>query len=331
MSTLINTATAVGSKVPAQVTVVVRSAELVAVGVKRFIVAPVEGALPDFTAGSHVSIGLGAGLWRSYSLTGTPGPAEAYEFAVGLAPDSRGGSRAMHDDVHEGDLLTLRGPHNTFPLEEHASHSLMIAGGIGITPFVSMTKRLNQLRRPWTLHYAARTRQHMAFLGELEREATAGSGELILHPDDESVGRFIDLREMAAEYETAHAYCCGPPAMLSAYTAAFAHFPASRVHFESFKPTETGSAGHSFQVMLARSGRVVAVPEGKSILECLEAAGLQHPYSCREGTCGTCETGVLKGTPDHRDTVLSERDRRRNDTMMVCVSRSLSAKLVLDL
>jgi tetrachlorobenzoquinone reductase len=312
--------------------VVVAAARMLTPQVRAFELRAADGrALSPFTAGAHLTLGLPDGLWRSYSLTNAPGPTDHYEIAVGLAPDSRGGSRHMHAAVAEGDVLLMKGPFNTFPLRESATHTLMIAGGIGITPFVSMARRLAEIGRPWTLYYSARTRAHMAFAEALHELAAAGDGAVLLHPDDEANGRFIDMAALAAAYSDADAYCCGPPAMLLAYQIGFSRHPDERRHAESFKPAEPAPGGERFTFELSRSGLTLEVAPGRSILEAVEAAGIDHPFSCREGTCGTCETGVIDGLPDHRDQVLTEKERARNRSMMLCVSRSLGPRLVLDL
>ena len=288
--------------------------------------------LPSFTAGAHVEVLMRSGLVRSYSLVNSPADRTRYVIAVNRDPRSRGGSVFMHESLRVGDTLRIRRPRNNFPLAEDARHSVMIAGGIGITPFVSMTSRMTEVGAPWVLHYCARTREHAAFVAELEAAATRGRGSVCYHFDDENGDRRPDIRAMVtAAPPSSHFYCCGPPPMLDAFTDVTRGLPAEQVHVERFSSDKPAAVEGGFTVQLARLGRSVEVPPGSTILDALLALGIEVRYSCRSGICGSCETQVLDGVPDHRDLVLSEEQRASGTRMMICCSGARSERLILDL
>ena len=238
----------------------------------------------------------------------------------------------MHETVRVGDTLTIGFPRNNFPLVEDATHSLFIAGGIGITPLWCMIQRLESLGRSWHLVFGARTRQSAAFLDELR--TLKGNVETNLHInfDQEPGGKMLDIASIVATVgPDAHLYCCGPIPMLGAFEKATASRPSSHVHVEYFAAKEAPAAAGGFTVVLSKSGKTVVVPAGKTILDTLLDAGIAAPYSCMEGVCATCETRVLEGVPDHRDLVLSKEERESNKVMMICCSGSKTDKLVLDL
>jgi vanillate O-demethylase ferredoxin subunit len=204
---------------------------------------------------------------------------------------------------------------------------MLIAGGIGVTPIVSMVARLRSLARSWELHYAVRRRSEAAFLDGL----LAGDGHVRLHVDEEE-GDVLDMaRIVGAAPEEAHLYCCGPTPMLDAFTAAAASRPVERVHVEHFSSTIARAVESGFVVELARSKLRIAIPPGQTILEALRARGLDVQSSCEQGICGSCETRVLAGEPDHRDLLLSDEEKAANEVMMICCSGSRSPVLVLDL
>lgn len=288
--------------------------------------------LPAFDPGAHVDLRLANGIVRSYSLVNPPGDSGRYVIAVSRDKASRGGSAFIHDNVHQGDLLTISHPRNNFPLVEGAPHSLFIAGGIGITPIWCMIQRLRALGRSWELHYSARSRSNAAFLEELEGLRQRDVAEVFFNFDDESDGRQLDMNALVAECTRgAHIYCCGPVSMLQAFERATAERPASEVHAEYFSGKAPPADAGEFMIVLARSGASLPVRSNSTILGTLLANGFDVPHSCRDGICGTCETTVLEGIPDHRDLVLSEEARATNRTMMICCSRSKTDKLVLDL
>jgi ferredoxin-NADP reductase len=288
---------------------------------------PDGATLMDVEPGAHIDVALPNGITRQYSLI-SPGPTpDRYAVAVKRDPNSRGGSRFMHDELRVGQLVTLTGPRNNFRLDESAEHTVLIAGGIGITPIFCMVQRLQGLRgRPWTLHYSCRTRAEAAFLLGLER-----CPQVRLNFDDES-GRVLDLAAVVAEAPPhAHLYCCGPAPMLAAFEGVTTNWPAERKHVEYFTAKEAPALEGGFVVELKRSGREFVIPPGKSILEVLRDAGMDVSYSCEQGICGACETRVLSGVPDHRDSVLTPAEQAANNTVMICCAGSKSERLVLDL
>mgnify|MGYP001240479010 CR=1 FL=1 len=292
------------------------------------------GLLPPFSAGAHVDLQLADRLVRSYSLINSQDERHRYRIAVSKSPSSKGGSRHMHERLRPGDVIDIGAPRNNFPLHEAAAHSVLIAGGIGITPILGMIGRLERLGRSWKLYYCARTRRDAAFLETLEAFEAAAPGRVFLNFDHEPGGSVLDLGSIiAGGGPGTHFYCCGPAAMLEAFrsAASAASVEPERVHFEYFAPPEPIVASGGFTVVLARSGLSLPVPPGRSILEVVLEAGIEVANSCREGICGSCETPVLDGIPDHRDYVLSQREHEANRSMMICCSGSRSEKLTLDL
>jgi vanillate O-demethylase ferredoxin subunit len=294
---------------------------------------PVDGRVPPLQPGAHVELALPNGLRRAYSLVNPPGDRAAYRIAVHRSPGSRGGSACVHEFLRVGDLVQVSAPRNQFPLVEGPDPVVLIAGGIGITPLWAMVQQLVASEREWELHYAVRERGRAAFLQAL---VSLGDGRVRTYFDAEPGGASLDLHAVvgAAARQGARVYCCGPQRMLQAFEQATAGWDEARVHLEKFGGEPAAGApqaGCGFEVVLARSGRTVPVEAGTSILEAVLAAGVAAPYSCREGFCGTCETRVLEGTPDHADSVLSAAERGSGRTMMICCSRSQGGTLVLDL
>jgi tetrachlorobenzoquinone reductase len=286
--------------------------------------------LPAFTAGSHIELQLRNGLRRNYSLANPQHERHRYCVAVQKEPAGRGGSRFIHESVRVGDILTISPPRNNFPLVETAQRCVLVAGGIGITPVWCMVQRLVALAQPWTLFYAVRSRRRAAYLDAI-LELAAGRN-VHLHFDDEHQGEFLDLGAIVQDAAPGtHFYCCGPLPMLAAFERATAGLPADTVHVEYFAAKEPVAVKGGFDVVLARSERSVFVPDHSTILDALVAAGVAVEHSCLEGVCGTCETKVIEGIPDHRDMVLSAQERASNRTMMICCSGSKSGRLVLDL
>jgi vanillate O-demethylase ferredoxin subunit len=267
---------------------------------------------------------------RSYSLVNNQSERHRYVIAVNKDASSRGGSSFVHDTFKAGDIVSASAPRNNFALREDAEYSLLIAGGIGITPLMSMIRRLETLGRPWKLTYAARTRRAAAFLGELE--AIRPNADLHRHFDDEHGGQPLDLAGIVASAQAnAHLYCCGPVPMLEAFEKAAAGRPSGHVHVEYFQAAQAPAVDGGFEIRLARSNRTIAVEPGKTILDAVLDAGIMANYSCSEGVCGTCETRVIEGIPDHRDLFLSPEEKAANNTIMICCSGSKSGTLVLDL
>lgn len=290
---------------------------------------PSGDALPPFKPGAHIELHLPGEIVRQYSLCNDARETHRYCIGVGLSPISRGGSKHVHQSLRVGDTLKISPPRNHFPLEEDAPGFVFFAGGIGITPVWSMIQWCEANKRPWHLFYLVRSRQRAAFLEEL----SAFGDRVTLHADDEAGGLFDIAAAINQQPSDVHFYTCGPTPLMLAVEAAAISFPEEQVHFEWFAPKELkpNSTDKAFKIQLARSGRSFDVPADKSILQVLEDNGLRVESSCREGTCASCEICVLDGTPDHRDSVLTAAERKRNDVMMICVSRSLSETLLLDL
>ena len=297
------------------------------------LVAADGGLLPGFEAGAHVDLDLPERMRRSYSLYGAPGERRCWRIAVKREAAGRGASAWLHDSARVGQTLQAFAPVNDFPLVEDAPASVLIAGGIGVTPILSMIERLSALRRPWRLHYTVRGARDLAFGERLQALAAAGGGELCVHFSGDGGGR-LDLHTIAATAPAgAHLYACGPNPMLDDFVAAAAAagVDAARVHIERFGATAAPATDGGFVVELARDGRCFEVPAGKTVLDVLLDHGVDVPYSCMQGICGSCRVGVKAGEPEHRDECLSEAERAANTAMAVCCSGSRSAKLVLDL
>jgi ferredoxin-NADP reductase len=303
--------------------------ESLASDVVRLTLADPDGApLPAWEPGAHVDLVLGPDLVRQYSLCGDPADESRWQVAVQRAPDGgRGGSRVVVDELAEGAVLGVRGPRNAFGLRPAEAY-LFVAGGIGITPILPMVRRAAALGTDWRLVYGGRSRSTMPFLREL-----AEFGERVdVRPQDET--GLLPLAELlATPRRGALVYCCGPAPLLAAVeeSMAAAGWPPDALSVERFAPVAPEGADAAFEVELASSGRVVAVPGDRTVLQALEDAGVPVLSSCRGGTCGTCEVGVLAGTVDHRDALLTEVERAAHDAMLVCVSRAAGPRLVLDL
>ena len=284
-------------------------------------------ALPPFSAGAHIDLHLANGLIRSYSLVNPQAERHRYVIAVQKDRATRGGSKWVHEHLRAGDVIMVSAPRNNFPLAEDAAHSLLFAGGIGITPIMSMIERLSVLERPWQLYYCARTRAAAAFVDQL-----AGRSEVRFNFDREPGGAMLDMAPIIERASKGtHFYCCGPLPMLNAFEAITAGLPTELVHVEYFSAKEPPSHEGGFTVVLAKSGRQIPIPAGKTILDALLEAGVDLPFSCKEGVCGTCETAVLEGIPDHRDLILTKEEHAASRSMMICCSGSKSERLVLDL
>lgn len=282
--------------------------------------------LPAWTPGAHVDLVLTDDLVRQYSLCGDPADTSVLRVAVLRELDGRGGSRHVHDVLAAGQLVEVNGPRNHFELVE-AKRYLFIAGGIGITPILPMIAQAQAAGHDWRLVYGGRTRSSMAFRDELER-----LDPVELRPQDEY--GLLDLESLLGRPEEGTAvYCCGPEPLLAAVEQHCAVWPKGTLHIERFAPKADAAQGprQEFEIELAQTGTVLRVPADQSVLEVVEKAGVSVLSSCQEGTCGTCETIVLDGRPDHRDSVLTAEEQESGDAMMICVSRSCSPRLVLDL
>jgi tetrachlorobenzoquinone reductase len=288
---------------------------------------PDGGALPPVEPGAHIDLHLGNGMMRQYSLTTVEGANDAYIVGIKRDRASRGGSIYIHDNLKVGQIVKVGGPRNNFPLNEDAPHTVLVAGGIGITPIRCMAQRLMTRGKSWSMYYSCRDRSEAAFLDELSKRP-----EVTPHFDAEANGKFLDMKAIVAGAPAgSHFYCCGPLPMLGAFEDATKDLPPEQVHVEYFTAKEAAATEGGYTIVLQKSGRELPVPEGKSILHVLRDAGLDVTYSCEEGVCGACETVVVSGTPDHRDNILTDAERAASKTMMICCSGSKSARLVLDL
>ncbi|CAL9640042.1 Phenoxybenzoate dioxygenase subunit beta [Streptomyces sp. enrichment culture] len=284
---------------------------------------PLGAELPAWEPGAHVDLVLAPGLERQYSLCGDPADRGSWRIAVLREPDGRGGSAHVHRRLRPGDGVRARGPRNHFPLEP-AGRYRFVAGGIGITPILPMLAAAEAAGADWSLLYGGRTLRSMAFTGELARYG----GRVTIAPEDET--GLLDLPSVLDGLpDGTLVYCCGPGPLLDAVEE---RCPAGALRTERFRPKERpAGAAAEFEVVLARSGRTLAVAPDVTVLEAVRAAGVEVLHSCTEGTCGTCETEVLEGVPDHRDSVLTEAERAAGETMLICVSRCRGRRLVLDL
>jgi phthalate 4,5-dioxygenase reductase subunit len=308
----------------------VTAAEWLAEGIKRFELRhPDDAPLPPFTAGSHLPLLTPTGQLRRYSLCNDPRERERYEIAVKREAHGRGGSIGMVDTLVPGARIRAAEPRSEFSLAPRAKRFLFIAGGIGITPILSMLRHLVSTDgRPFRLVYLARNAACTPFADVLAREELARA--TTIHHDDGDPGRALDLWPLLEKPTNEHVYCCGPRALMDAVRDMSGHWPFGSVHFESFGvDAATRSRDAPFDVRLARSDRVIHVPAHQSILESLRDARVHVRSSCEAGSCGSCRTGLIEGDVEHRDFVLSESERA--SAIMVCISRACSGTLVLDL
>ena len=306
----------------------IESAEDSAEGIRRFVLRAGDGGeLPPFTPGSHVSVRVPNGLVRKYSLANDPEVRDRYEIAVLREEGGRGGSQSLVDEGRAGDTLQVSPPRNDFPLAKSPAGHLFIAGGIGITPILSMIRHLKSSGAGrFKLYYCTRSPARTAFREELS--GPEFRGQVVFHHDDGDPARMLDLWPVL-EQPKGHVYCCGPRGLMESVRDMTGHWSSSAVHFEAFtEPEKQKPDDRAFTVRLARSDARVAVPVGTTILEAIRAAGHEAPSSCESGTCGTCKTTLLAGEPDHRDLVLGEHEK--HDKIMICVSRARSQELVID-
>ncbi|MCU1763193.1 PDR/VanB family oxidoreductase [Pseudomonas sp. 14P_8.1_Bac3] len=289
--------------------------------------------LPDFTAGAHIDVQTSADITRQYSLCNSPLERDRYVIAVLYEPTSRGGSRGMHERIGVGDRLTISAPKNHFPLNTGARRSVLLGGGIGITPILAMAFQLVREGAEFELHYCVREPRRAAFLPLIGESDFAD--KVSLHFDSGERDQLLDLnRVLAAPCADTHLYVCGPNGFMD-YVINAAHglgWPTEQIHREYFAASVVAhDVDQAFEVELAETGRVLQVPADKSVLDVLCAAGIELPSSCKQGVCGACLTEVLDGIPDHRDVFMSEKEHALNDQFTPCCSRSKSRRLVLAL
>lgn len=301
--------------------------------IATFELGHVEGQpLPPFSAGSHIDVHIRDGLIRQYSLCNDP--TETHRYLIGVLRDanSRGGSVAMHDDIKEGNIITISEPKNHFPLAR-ANRSLLFAGGIGITPILCMAERLAQIGESFELHYCSRSPQRTAFRERIA--ASAFADRVHFHFDDGEPQQRLDLEPLlAASKPDTHIYICGPGGFIEyvVRTAKQHGWAPEQIHLEYFAaPVDDSPNKAEFSVKLASTGKLYPVPAEKTIVEVLRENGIGIPVSCEQGVCGTCITRVLEGEPDHKDVYFTDEEHARNDQLTPCCSRSKSKMLVLDL
>lgn len=296
------------------------------------LVDPDGKALPPFSAGSHIDVRLPGGLVRQYSLANDQRDTHRYLIAVLRDANSRGGSTGMHA-LQTGATIGISDPKNHFSLAHNARHSILIAGGIGITPILCMAERLARIGASFDLHYCTRSAERTAF-AERIRGSTFASQAHLHHDDGPPDQKFKANAVMDQPREDVHLYVCGPTGFMEwvLRTARESGWPDSRLHREYFAAVATASVDDgAFEVQLASSGAVIRVANDQSVVAALAAAGVTVPVSCEQGVCGTCLTRVIEGTPDHRDMYLTPEEQARHDQFTPCCSRSKSPRLVLDL
>lgn len=304
-----------------------------AVDIKSFELVSADGStLPPFTAGSHIDVHVGD-IVRQYSLCNDPNDSGHYLIAVKREPETRGGSRAMHEQIKEGDTLAISKPRNNFPLAFEAKHHMLLAGGIGVTPMLSMARHLLALGSSFELQYFTRSIPYAAFHDLLSTPEFKGKIHFHYALEPEAVKSYL-RKHLWHRPDGAHLYLCGPrPFMDLVESTAEVTWPPEAVHLEYFAadPDSLSGPRDTFTVKLAMAGGEYQIPADKSIVEALAAHGITIETSCEQGVCGTCLTGVLQGEPDHRDVFLTDDEKQACDKMMPCVSRAKSEVLVLDL
>lgn len=290
------------------------------------------GQLPAFSAGSHVDVHLPGGLIRQYSLCNDPAERHRYRIGVLRDPASRGGSVAMHDQIKAGDLLQISEPRNHFPLV-HAPKTLLLAGGIGVTPLLCMAQRLHTAGAAFEMHYCTRSQDRTAFRDEITRSPFAPN--VHFHYDDGGAEQKLNLASVIAKPAPGtHLYVCGPTGFIDWVTKTAADYcwPPDQVHREYFGAAPQDTSGdQAFQVKIASSGAVFEIPANKTVVRALEEHGIEILVSCEQGVCGTCITRVLEGECDHRDHYLTDDERAKHDQFTPCCSRAKTKMLVLDL
>jgi len=310
-------------------------ADTIAQNIRLLRLESLDGAnLPAWDPGSHIDLHLGEGLIRQYSLCGPQRNSNCYEVAVKLEPESRGGSKFVHESLAAGSELRISVPRNHFAMAEQADMTYLVAAGIGITPIISMARALREKRRKFKLFYFARSPDHAAFMDELQDASLRESCRLLFGLERHEVDSVLS-QALKDGCEGSHLYMCGPKPFMDTVhlVATRCKWREDHIHLEYFvntKATEQ-STQTSFEVKLARSGRTVTIPENRTIVDVLREEGIDTETSCEQGVCGTCVTRVLDGVPEHHDCFLTAQEQAKGDCMAVCVSRSRSRLLVLDL
>ena len=295
------------------------------------LVAPDGRTLPAFEAGSHVDVHVAPGLVRQYSLCGDPADPSRYRLGILRERESRGGSHAVHAGFLAGGRVRIGLPRNQFPLVASATRTILLGGGIGVTPLLSMAYQLQAAGQAFDFHYCARSREHAAFLRELEQAPF--QRHVRLHFDDGPDGQRLDLaRDLPDPAPGIHLYVCGPTGFMAWLIEGAENrgYPEAQIHREYFS-AEISAEGGVFEVVLAQSGRSATVSNGQTIVQALAGIGVKITVSCEQGICGTCLCDVLEGVPDHRDSYLTDDEKAANDQMLPCCSRAKTKRLVLAL
>ncbi len=319
------------SSIPqADIPVTVTRAEKIADGIHLFEMRRKNGSdLPAFTPGSHINLRVPNGLMRKYSLCSDPAKPESYQIAIKREDGGRGGSVYLIDKTSVGDEWMISAPDNAFALPQRGDQFIFIAGGIGITPFIAMIHALkHDPAKKYKLYYCSRSPEMTAFREELS--APEYKGKVFIHYDGGDPAKSLDLWPIVEERKNReHLYCCGPRGLMQAVRDTTGHWSSAAIHFEAFSDADARRADDTpFTVKLAKSGEVIEVPVGTTILEAMRAKGHDVPSSCESGTCGTCRTKLISGEADHRDLVLTESER--GSQIMICVSRAKTPDLVID-
>lgn len=292
-----------------------------------------DGPLPAFSAGAHIDVHVDDGVTRQYSLCNDPVETHRYLIAILKDPNSRGGSRAMHERVRVGAVLSISHPKNHFNLTHGAANSLLLAGGIGVTPILCMAERLAVMNAPFEMHFCTRSRERTAFLDRIR--ASRFASQVHLHFDDEGPEQRFDVASRLAKPEPGtHLYVCGPKGFMDAVLveARAKDWPKEQLHYEFFAAdVASAESDESFEVQLASSGRTITVPKGRTVIQELRAVGVEIETSCEQGICGTCVTRVLEGIPHHKDLYFTPAEHAANDQFTPCCSRAKTPRLVLDL
>jgi len=301
-----------------------------AAGVVGIELRPVEGQFSTFQPGAHLDLHLPNGLTRQYSVINGPGEQGYFQIGVKLEEESRGGSLFLHQEVQEGDRLRISGPHNNFGLRRDVPRTVLFAGGIGVTPLLSMAQSLHRSGLDFSLHYFVQSKEHIAF--EERLDGLGGHFQIYAGLSPDETIQIVE-EELGAYDYLGQVYCCGPPPMISAIReqASSLGWPPEAVHYEYFENQTVLDDESIFQVHLARSGLTLDIESGKTILQVLRENGISLPSSCEQGACGTCEVAVLDGVPFHQDVYLNDAEHENGNRIMTCVSRSHSEQLVLDI
>jgi vanillate monooxygenase ferredoxin subunit len=296
------------------------------------LVAADKTPLPPFSAGSHIDVTTPSKAVRQYSLCNAAADENSYLIAVLRESAGRGGSASIHDVLKVGDRLTISEPKNHFPLAHHARRSLLFAGGIGITPLLSMAERLSNTGSDFEMHYCARSLERMAFHGRISASNYADRVSFYFDDGDAEQKLQLDLLLSNTPSDT-HLYVCGPGGFMNHVldSARSAGWPPECLHWEFFANTPAAANAGTFHIKIASSGQLIEVAEGQTVIAALSAHGIDVPTSCEQGVCGTCLTRVIEGIPDHKDLFLTPAEQAANDQFLPCCSRAKSAVLVLDL